>query len=837
MISKELSFGSLISRSTFFWSCSFALTVFACTNLSAITIEEDGKTETKKAGEDPSDLDKTLQGHSYHGEVFNEGPRQKAYLMGGTGKVNFPVTTDKPHVQDFINQGVGQLYGFWYLEAERSFRQAIALDKDCAIAYWGASLANRYNAKRSRAFIDKAMERLEKVSEREKMYIKALNAYLPPKAKTDDKKSDDKKDSAKKSTSSKDRKARSEDRKRRAEKYTSALEDIVFKHPEDLEAKAFLALQLYDNRRQGVPIVSYYAVDGLLETIFKREPLHSAHHFEIHLWDTKHPELALESAAKCGPASPSIAHMWHMPGHIYSRLKRYEDAVWQQEASARVDHAHMMRDQVMPDEIGNFAHNNEWLIRNLVFIGKVDAAIELAKNMIELPQHPKYNSLTKQGSYRYGRLRLFEVLTKFERWDKMVELCDTEYLDATDNETEQIKRLRYFSAGLFMTGKTEEGQKKLELLESRLKKIETEIANETKTKVSKLKEKLAGLMPPSPPVPDPSVKQKSPELKGEAKKLKSEIDKKEKEIARKFNSRKSRIEKAINSAKGFLAYSKGEFKAAYDLLKKSGEEKTLVAELRFLSGEKEKALEDLKKEMDRRKNEVIPAARYAFLLHKSGDKEKSKEIFEALRSMSTSIDLGTPMFSRLAPLAAEYELGEKWLKKFELAKDIGQRPDLDSLGPFTWGPPKAPEWVLFDQREQVVSTKDFAGKPVIMIFYLGSECLHCAEQLQAFNPKAKDFEDAGIDLIAISSDKKEGLIKSIDSYDGKLNIPLVSDENLEVFKRFRAFDDFENQPLHGTFLIDSKGKIRWQDIGYEPFMDHEFLLKESQRLLKQSPKN
>src|SRR5205085_8657650 len=24
-------------------------------------------------------------GHSYHGEVFDEGPRQKAYLMGGTG--------------------------------------------------------------------------------------------------------------------------------------------------------------------------------------------------------------------------------------------------------------------------------------------------------------------------------------------------------------------------------------------------------------------------------------------------------------------------------------------------------------------------------------------------------------------------------------------------------------------------------------------------------------------------------------------------------------------------------------------------------------------------------
>jgi len=57
-------------------------------------------------------------------------------------------------------------------------------------------------------------------------------------------------------------------------------------------------------------------------------------------------------------------------------------------------------------------------------------------------------------------------------------------------------------------------------------------------------------------------------------------------------------------------------------------------------------------------------------------------------------------------------------------------------------------------------------------------------------------------------------------------------KKLEIFKAFRAHDDFESQPLHGTFLIDAKGKIRWQDVSYEPFMDVEFLLKESKRLLQ-----
>ena len=36
--------------------------------------------------------------HSCHGEAFNEGPQQKAYLMGGTGDISFPVTTNNETV-------------------------------------------------------------------------------------------------------------------------------------------------------------------------------------------------------------------------------------------------------------------------------------------------------------------------------------------------------------------------------------------------------------------------------------------------------------------------------------------------------------------------------------------------------------------------------------------------------------------------------------------------------------------------------------------------------------------------------------------------------------------
>ena len=195
------------------------------------------------------------------------------------------------------------------------------------------------------------------------------------------------------------------------------------------------------------------------------------------------------------------------------------------------------------------------------------------------------------------------------------------------------------------------------------------------------------------------------------------------------------------------------------------------------------------------------------------------------------MDLDLEMFARLVPLAKELGFGTQWQKKHSPAIDLGFHPPLDSLGPFRWSPSPAPEWTLKDSDNQTASSAEYAGQPHIVIFYLGHGCLHCAEQLQAFKPRVGDFEAAGIKMIAISTDDHEGLLRSIKDAGDDMPIRLASDVSNDVFKEFRAYDDFEDQPLHGTFLIDGQGKIRWQDISYEPFMDHQFLLDEANRLL------
>src|SRR5437764_9257384 len=88
-------------------------------------------------------------------------------------------------------------------------------------------------------------------------------------------------------------------------------------------------------------------------------------------------------------------------------------------------------------------------------------------------------------------------------------------------------------------------------------------------------------------------------------------------------------------------------------------------------------------------------------------------------------------------------------------------------------------------------------------------------------------------MVAISMDTPEGLHKTFPNGGGAFPFPLLSDDKMEVFKLYRVYDDFEKMPLHGTFLVDERGLVRWQDISYEPFRETAFLLAESKRLLKQ----
>ena len=726
--------------------------------------------------------DELLAGHSAHGEAFNEGPRQAAYYMGNTGNVHFPISTESHETQQFFDQGIGQLHGFWYLEAERTFRHIAALEPECAMAYWGMAMANINNRDRAKDFIQKAVDRKESVTPREKLWIESLeHVYL----------------------------GKEKDAKKRNRTLIRDLEEIVYQYPDDIEAKAFLAVTIYQNNRHH-PIGSHQAVSSLIQQVFDVNPMHPAHHYRIHLWDREKAERAVTSAARCGQSSPGIAHMWHMPGHIFSRLNRYADAAWQQEASARVDHAHMMRDQVLPDQIHNFAHNNEWLIRNLNHLGRAHDAIDLAKNMIELPRHPKYNLVSKRGrSSSYGRTRLMETLVRYELWDDLIKLSNTVYLEATDVDYDQIQRQLALGLAAFH-------QNDKDSIIAAKKPLDTLL---TKKKLERV-----------------DAADKAEEKAKEDKKESKEVAEAMAQAMIRHSGSIENIRSAMAELDTYVAILEKRPESAKEHLEKTKRiPNERLAKIHLRLDNEEKALELIKKATDSATNQVQVLATAIEIYHATGKLEEATNAFQQLQSISGFVDLDLPIFQRLNQLTTDLGIPHSWKQAYQTPPDVGERPDLDSLGPFRWQPSSAPDWKLKSATGDYLSLSDFKGKPVLLVFYLGYGCAHCVEQLNVIEPRMKDFAEQEISVLAISTETLSELETSLTKSEllGDLSFPLLANDGLDVFKAYRAFDDFEKTALHGTYLIDRDGKIRWQDINYEPFNDVDFILKESKRLLSQ----
>ena len=720
-------------------------------------------------------------GHSANGEAFNEGPRQAAVFIPGCGDaVNFPISSKKPDAQKFFTQGIGQLHGFWYYEAERSFRQLAAIDPECAMAYWGMSMANVNNEKRASAFIKKATPLKAKATPREQKWIATLeNLY-----RDNDKR----------------------DKKQKSLDCIKDFEALVQDDPTDIEAKAFLVWRIWFSREEA-PMSSLQAVDALLDQIFAAVPNHPAHHYRIHLWDQSKPILALKSGAQCGQSAPGIAHMWHMPGHTFSKLKRHDDAAWQQEASTRVDHAYMIRTYILPDQIHNYAHNEEWLTRTYNDLGRAKDAAALARSLIAIPRHPTYNALDKPStSASYGRTRLIETLIKWEHWDDLNTFTQT----PMGQISHDITRLHALGLASFQLGKT-------------------------KALATALKELVALTIPPKSTKPETDSKPPAEPKKSDSKP--AATDTKAKKTPRPEVKAKAN---AIAELKALVALG------TKDGSIRRAETQKLLSDLKVLDLPKERLarywlkFDDKVQAAELAKNftqDLVGLATKTEILQACGKTDEAKKAFEETRKQAFNMDRDLPIAKRLDTLAKTFGIQGDWPAPTPKRTDSGIRPEIASLGPAHWSAPAAPVFEATTLDNQRVRSTDYtAKKPTLFLFYLGHECGHCVEQMQAFAKAAADFDKAGIQVVAVTLETPQ----AAEGIRAKLNLkpeqplpfPLLSDSSLEAFKKVRAYDDFEKESLHATILIDTHGKQRWQDISWEPFKDAKFALEESKRLLR-----
>ena len=329
--------------------------------------------------------------------------------------------------------------------------------------------------------------------------------------------------------------------------------------------------------------------------------------------------------------------MWHMPGHTYSKLNRYADAAWQQEASSRVDHTHMIRDHVLPDQIHNYAHNEEWLIRDLLFLGQAHRAIDLAKNLIEMPRHPKHNLVSGSGTAHYGRLRLMDALERYELWDETLQLAKTAYLEPTDDVPDQARRLKLLAAASFLQGDSEQGKQHLAALEELLKKTQAEPAK-PKTEAASTdgkdakKEDKSGK--DSPAVKTPADKDRKEQIKD--------------------------LEAVLAMARGYQVLSVAEYNQALTQFEKSGTAgKLLLSRVQLLAGKKDKAEQLAREAVSSGKNQFLPLANQVDILWRLDKRAEAGKAFDQLRTVAATVDLDLPICQRLKPIVPRARAGRR----------------------------------------------------------------------------------------------------------------------------------------------------------------------------------
>jgi peroxiredoxin/tetratricopeptide (TPR) repeat protein len=732
-------------------------------------------------------------GKSVHGEAFDEGPRQAAFLMGAerAGKVDFAVSSKNPQARAFFQQGVAQLHAFAFFEAERSFREVLKLDPDCAMGHWGMAMANRFNPKRAHELLAKAAAGKAGADAREVLWIDAFYAFFAEKP----------------------------DETARRKNLIRALEKIVMDYPEDLEARVWLVLQLWENSSHGIPTESVVALDSLLSEVLRKASGHpGAHHLRIHIWNQQDDRRALGSAAQCGQSAPGLAHMWHMPGHTFSQLQRFEDAAWHQEAAARTDHAWIFQRRLVPDQIHNYAHNSDWLVETLGFTGQASKALEIAQNMIELPRLApktavigKLKPLDEKSSNSMGTSRLIELLLTFELWDEAIRLAETPYLERQTNPVHEAARQRLLAAAHYAKGDLSNGQRAQAALE--------------KTLSQALSERV--------------------DAADEAERNAAESGKSGADLAKAAHDVLQQRKLGVDTCRSHLAetrllaaLSKKDSAAAELQLKQAtqlnGPRKALLL---TALGKYDEAVKLAREAAEKDPGRVFPAAVLVETLWKQGRTDEARSAFEVLRKGAGSADLNLPILKRIEHIARASGFPADWRPHAEVAKDAGVRPTLDSLGPLRWSPHPAPAWSLPENGGRELALEKFKGGPVLLLFYLGSGCRHCIEQLNTFSPYSPRYTKAGIPIVAISTDAASYLNKTSEqaSLPTGFPFPIVANPDLSQFKAYGAYDDFENQPLHGIFLVDGAQRIRWQDISFRPFDKPEWLLEEAQRLLRFEP--
>ncbi len=233
------------------------------------------------------------------------------------GNVRFQVSCSAEAQQKF-NRAMALYHSFDLSKGRAAFAEIAQLDSRCGMAYWGLAMIASDNPfgwplslklKEGAEAIQKAKE-VGAGTQRERDYIEALDALYRDDANTP--------------------------HRSRAIAYEQAMEKLVARYPDDVEAKILHALAVSANHDLNDKAYARpLKAAALLEPLFASYPEHpGVAHYLIHSYD--YPPIAhkgLEASKRFAKVASDAPHAQHMPSHIFTRLGYWRESVASNQAS------------------------------------------------------------------------------------------------------------------------------------------------------------------------------------------------------------------------------------------------------------------------------------------------------------------------------------------------------------------------------------------------------------------------------------------------------------------------------------------------------------------------
>ena len=272
------------------------------------------------------------------GWVPREILERTAALHEGTGNAHEDVTTQSREAQAFYDQGLNYLHGYVWIEAARSFNQALRLDPRLAMAWIGLSrvYSGLDDPDAARRALDRAESLAAGANPRERRRIELRGRQLDAMA--------DPWNEAK------------------HQAYKKALDAALAIDVGDVELWLVRGNAEEPSAAGRGQRGTAASIDFYLRALSLAPDNAAAHHYLIHSYETigRIPEALVhgEAFARLAPAIPHAHHMW---GHDLRRVGRIDEAIAAFRKTDELEKAYYAKEGIRPDLDWHHLHNLDLL--------------------------------------------------------------------------------------------------------------------------------------------------------------------------------------------------------------------------------------------------------------------------------------------------------------------------------------------------------------------------------------------------------------------------------------------------------------------------------------------